>query len=480
MAQTYINEAKFQSIAEQPSVQRMLDELDDKEFERFVEYIFQWAGYSVEFTAPLREGDGLDMKVYVGPVGAGTLKAGVQVKQWAKANKIPAEKVILLRGGLPEGPEVVGFFVTTTTFNPGALARAKLSPRIWPIDGTHFVRYITYVRGSHLRLAANADPGSSLAAYAAQPISPAALFTADDIVRRSPDVTTVLTLANHKGGVGKTTTALNLAFGLSGRQHKQNVLLIDMDPQANTTRTLTRSRLEYGDGPAVTLVDYFANSRSLTDIVWKTPFDRLWLIPSAHDLTLADIGLSAGPEAELRFVRDLHSVEVRIPGQADAQPFDWIIIDTGPSMGFFTRTSIAASHYVLLPVSPSAFADIGLDLVRRTIGTMEALIGDPITLLGSVVTNWKNDAIDTELLRQVRSRVQVFKPEIPFDRNGIEAAHIQTAQGRTRFLDRRGRAAKAYAALLEEVLTHVNKHGHTVTSSTTSANGATSAQAAGN
>jgi hypothetical protein len=209
--------------------------LNDREFERFIEYIFQWAGYSVEFTAPLHEGDGIDLKLYVGPISTGRLEAAVQVKQWAEHNKIVGEKVNNLRGGLPEGDNVVGFFVTTSTFNDNALVQAKRHRRVWPIDGAHLVRYINYVHGSHLRSVTAVGPNSSLAAYASHPTSPTALFAADEIVRRSPDVTSVLTLANHKGGVGKTTTALNLAFGLSGRHHKKNVLLVDMDPQANTT-----------------------------------------------------------------------------------------------------------------------------------------------------------------------------------------------------------------------------------------------------
>jgi chromosome partitioning protein len=302
-----------------------------------------------------------------------------------------------------------------------------------------------------------------LAAYAAQPIAPSALFTADEIVRRPVETTKVLTLANHKGGVGKTTTALNFAFGLSGHEKKKRVLLVDMDPQANATRILTRSREGQGDGPPMTLVDYFSNRRSLTETVWKTPFERIWLIPSANELTLADTGLSAGPEAELRFVRDLHALTVKLSGEIDFLPFEWIIIDTGPSMGFFTRASLAASNFVIQPVSPGVFADIGVKHLRQTISTMAALIGGPIILLGGIVTNWKDDVVSAQLMRAVEQEYKVLKPPVPFDRTGIENAHLQTAQGKPKFLDRRGRAAKAYATLLEEVIARVNKHQHAIT-----------------
>jgi chromosome partitioning protein len=478
MAQAQIDEAKLRAFFANPSAAQLHDDMTDQEFERFIEYVFRRAGYSVEFTAPLHQGDGLDLRLYVGPVGSGLLKAGVQVKQWDMSKRVPAKEVVTLKGGLPEIPAIEGFFVTTSDFTPDALTQARKPKRIWPIDGAHLVRYINYVRGSRLDSVATSEPGSSLAAYAAQPIAPSALFTADEIVRRPVETTKVLTLANHKGGVGKTTTALNFAFGLCGHEKKNRVLLVDMDPQANATRILTRSREEQGNGPPMTLVDYFSNRRGLAETVWKTPFERIWLIPSHNELTLGDTGLSAGPEAELRFVRDLHALTVKLPGEINSLPFDWIIIDTGPSMGFFTRTSIAASHYVVLPVSPGVFADIGVNQLRHTKEAMEALIGHPISLLGGIVTHWKEDAISTQLMDQFQRSMNVLGKPIPFDRTGIENAHIQTGQGKPKFLDRRTRASKAYAALLEEVLKRVNKQRHTVTASSAT-NGKANTQAAG-
>jgi chromosome partitioning protein len=164
-------------------------------------------------------------------------------------------------------------------------------------------------------------------------ISPAVFV---DTELKPSSETKVLTVANHKGGVGKTTTALNLGFGLAAKGYQ--VLLVDLDTQANMTKSLA-----YPTAANVTprhIGQYFDGTYTLAQLVSPTAFPSVWLLPSAHALRHMDRGLAAGPEQEVRLLRDLHADSVVPPQAVDGRRFDWIIIDTGPSMGFFTRSRL--------------------------------------------------------------------------------------------------------------------------------------------
>jgi chromosome partitioning protein len=446
----------FPALFAEPSIERLLHELGDIEFEHFVGYVFQQAGYFVDHTGN-QHGPGLDLKVSLGPGASRARHAGVQVKHFVPTHRVGAHDVTHLRGGLPVGANVVGYFVTTSSFQSLALEEAKRPRRIWPIDGDHFVRYINYVRGTRQAAKSAAAQTKQQQNGMSPPIPAEAFFAADGIERRFVDSTKVLTVANHKGGVGKTTTALNLAFGLAGQDRQ--VLLIDMDAQANLTRALG-----YPQSPEATprhIGEYFAGDRSLTDLITPTQFKRVWLIPAHYNLVRSDKGLDAGPAAELMFAQDLHSSAVAPPDVLTARPFDWIIIDTGPWMGYFTRSALAASHYVLMPISPSVFADMGLEFLLETVGTMNALTGNTAKILGCLVTMWRDDALNRSLLAKAEAlldlaRIPRLQTEIPLDKANIERAHLETGQGRERNLfDRRCASAKAYLKVIAEVLSHV-------------------------
>jgi chromosome partitioning protein len=456
MAQPDRKEPDFADLFAQPTIDRMLTELTDSEFEHFVEYVFQRAGYTVEYTATQHR-SGLDLKVYDGLPSARTLHAGMQVKQYS-TTKVTAPEVVSLRGGLPAASRVTGYFVTTGTFNRQALDEAKNERRIWPIDGDHFLRYIAYIRGSRSKPGASGSKNAVPVGAPPLPISPEPLFAADSISWRLAAETKVLAVANHKGGVGKTTTALNLAFGLAGLG--KQALLIDLDPQTNSTQAVPSPDAQHA--AAVHVGEYFAGHKPLPQLVRRTHFGRLWLIPADPDLRHEDKGTATGPEAELRFVRDLHSSTLIPPPVLATHPFDWIIIDTGPQMGFLTRAALAASHYVLMALEPGAFADMGLELLLPTVEAIRALTGKQTKILGCVVTQWKDSAVNRDLLAKAKARlanehIDIIEPKIPDDPNHIEKAHLETIAGGTRNLfNRVSPSSRAYTEVIEEVLSRVN------------------------
>lgn len=445
-----------------PDIDRMIRELSHHEFEHFVGYVFEQAGYQVKDVAGQHAASaGLDLEVYtkLGPVIM--LRAGVQVKHWRLARKITSPYILGLRGGLPEDTSVTGYFVTTTTFKDTAIneAQADGKKRIWPIDGGHLVRYINYVRGSRALEAEDTEPDFRLRTNPLAPVPPEVLLAADDIKRRPQQETTVITLANHKGGVGKTTTALNFAFGLAALD--QEVLLVDMDTQANLTRVLPPKTPGAG---SLHIGDYFTRKRRLAELVRETQFEHVWLIASDNTLARSDAGIAAGPGAELRFMRDLHALEVKLSHMPDTQPFDWIIIDTGPSMGLFTRSAVAASHYALIPIAPDVFADMGLNLLRQTVATMEALTGTSIPIIGCLITQWKDDDFNNKdllgrALQELEiSQIPLLQARIPLDKNNIEKAYLEAGAGQNWTLfnhHKKSKAAIGYTAAVGEVVNNV-------------------------
>lgn len=222
--------------------------------------------------------------------------------------------------------------------------------------------------------------------------------------------TRVISIANQKGGVGKTTTSVTLAFGVA-RSNKR-VLLVDCDPQANTTTSVLGT-----EEPALTIYDLLARDAELEDVVMQTPEDGLDLIASEIDL--------AGIEAEL-------------VGQVGGQTllrskfrtklfrrYDFVIIDTPPSLGLLTLNSLAASTEVLITVSMSFFATKGLTQLERTVELVRERLDTPKLRIGGVVcTLYDNTNVAADVHEAIQHRYGdlAFKTVIP--RNiKVEEAH---------------------------------------------------------
>ncbi|HSE29894.1 MAG TPA: ParA family protein [Candidatus Saccharimonadales bacterium] len=250
----------------------------------------------------------------------------------------------------------------------------------------------------------------------------------------------IIAVTNQKGGVGKTTTAVNVAYYMAKAGH--NVLLVDFDPQGNATSGLgiEKRELKY------TVIDSILNNRNITECIVPTRHKRLHLLPTMPQLANAEVELA---KSEHKFSR--------LKAALEHNSYDFVIIDCPPSLSLLTVNALIAANYILLPVQAEFYALEGLGQLLETMQLVRKGMNKDLELLGVVVTMMNSR---TTLSTQVHAEVMKHFPGKVF--NTVIPRNVRLAEAPSHGLpvgayDRWSKGARAYKALAKEVVSRVAK-----------------------
>jgi chromosome partitioning protein len=248
---------------------------------------------------------------------------------------------------------------------------------------------------------------------------------------------TVFVVANQKGGVGKTTTAVNLAAGLAVAERR--TLLVDVDPQSNATSGLG---IDGGGGNGSTY-ELIAGAADIRDVIVDTKIPRLALVPSQRNLTGAEIELVSIPGREMLLKEAIAPV---VP------EFDYIIIDCPPSLGLLTLNGLVAADEVIVPIQCEYYALEGVSALVETLNLVKARLNPSLRIAGVLLTMYDTR---TNLAKQVADEVRkhfddsVYETVIPRNVRLSEAPSFGLP---VMMYDISSAGAQAYVDLTAEVL----------------------------
>lgn len=246
----------------------------------------------------------------------------------------------------------------------------------------------------------------------------------------------ILAIGNQKGGVGKTTTAVNLATALCAIGER--VLLIDMDAQGNATTGFGIDKKKVGKS----VYDVLGGNVQPYEIAIETKVPRLHIVPSTPDLSGAEVELATAKNREGRMKKALHQ----------SMPYDYVIIDCPPSLNFLTLNALVAAHAIVVPLQCEFYAMEGLAQLSNTIKLVKKRFNPDLEIHGIVLTMYDRRNRITRLVEEdVRKffKDKVYKTVIP---RNVRLSEAPSYGLPAIVYDMHCRGAQAYIALAKEVI----------------------------
>lgn len=246
----------------------------------------------------------------------------------------------------------------------------------------------------------------------------------------------IISVVNQKGGVGKTTTSINLASYLSVLG--KFVLLLDLDPQANATSGIGINHRDLSS-----IYDVICGKASFKEVIIKNPHNTFDVVPATPALAGANVELVSMPDRELYLKKAL--LDIR-------NDYDYIIIDCPPSLGILTVNGLAATDYVLIPVQAEYYALEGLGHLLETIKLVKEHLKPDLEILGAMITMFDarvglSSAVMEELYHYFPNRI--FRSVVP---RNVRLAEAPSYGKSILEYDPGGRGARAYERLAREII----------------------------
>ncbi len=254
----------------------------------------------------------------------------------------------------------------------------------------------------------------------------------------------IISIANQKGGVGKTTTAVNLAGGLGELGKK--VLLCDLDPQGNATSGLGINKR----GVEASCYDVLINRAEAEKAIVKTSFKNVWVLPSHISL--------AGAELELVELEN-RTMALRAALLREKEKYDFILIDCPPSLGLLTVNALAASDTILIPLQCEYYALEGVSQLISTVRTVKRMYNDQLDIEGVLLTMYDSRLnLTVQVVDEVKKYFsgKIFSTVIP---RAVRLSEAPSFGQPIMYYDRSSKGTEAYVSLAKELVKNNRKRG---------------------